>query len=134
MRKTDFDNFKKRNIINMTSPASSALFSKTPSKLLKPKESFDFFDWNNNGKISYGSLQVILLNNLRTASSIMYQHMRHIHYKYGGDCLRLFLRFKLWKCLFRIFFKNQKAMRRAGRNPTDVEVTFLRLIQILMEF
>ena len=60
-RQHDFDNFKKRNIINMTSPASSALFSKTPSKLLKPKESFDFFDWNNNGKISYGSLQVFHL-------------------------------------------------------------------------
>ena len=98
----------------------------------RPKESFDFFDWNNNGKISYGSLQVILLNNLRTASSIMYQHMRHIHYKYGGDCLRLFLRFKLWKCLFRIFFKNQKAMRRAGRNPTDVEVTLTMMMMVMM--
>jgi len=43
-----------------------------PQEFVSYKESFDFFDWNNNGKISYGSLQ--------------------------------------------------KAMRRAGRNPTDVEV------------
>merc|ERR1712183_324880 len=43
-----------------------------PEEFLSYKESFDFFDWNKNGKISYSSLQ--------------------------------------------------NAMRRAGRNPTDVEV------------
>ena len=45
-----------------------------PNHLIK--ESFDFFDWNNNGKISYSSLQVILLKLYQSPSSA-----RHIHPK-----------------------------------------------------
>ena len=52
--------------LSTTSPSfqhhNQLTMSSSSSKWSKPKESFDFFDWNNNGKISYGSLQVIFLN------------------------------------------------------------------------
>ena len=34
-----------------------------PDEYKSYKESFDAFDWNNNGKISYTSLQVIFNDN-----------------------------------------------------------------------
>ena len=49
-----------------------------PDEYKSYKESFDAFDWNNNGKISYTSLQVIFNDDISHYSVTLYVQQQKI--------------------------------------------------------